>query len=113
MKNLKAEKISNGYLTTGEDGSRTYYTPDELVGILRAAVTDEDNDNLFILMQQCDGALVISGDDINLEAIEKQVIEYALRRTGGNRRLASEMVGISERNLYRKIQQYSKTDQPQ
>jgi DNA-binding NtrC family response regulator len=47
---------------------------------------------------------VASGD---LQTAEKTLIEQVLRSTGGNRRLAAEQLGISERTLYRKIKRYA------
>jgi len=41
-----------------------------------------------------------------MEAIERAVIQAALRETRGNRRKAAEMLGIGERTLYRKIKEY-------
>ena len=38
--------------------------------------------------------------------IEKAAIEAALRETRGNRRKAAEMLGIGERTLYRKLNEY-------
>ena len=38
--------------------------------------------------------------------IERKVIEAALKETRGNRRRASELLGIGERTLYRKIKEY-------
>jgi DNA-binding NtrC family response regulator len=38
--------------------------------------------------------------------IERMAIEAALKETRGNRRRASEMLGIGERTLYRKIKEY-------
>jgi DNA-binding NtrC family response regulator len=38
--------------------------------------------------------------------IERRVIEAALKETRGNRRRASELLGIGERTLYRKIKEY-------
>jgi DNA-binding NtrC family response regulator len=38
--------------------------------------------------------------------IERTAIELALKETRGNRRRASEMLGIGERTLYRKIKEY-------
>jgi DNA-binding NtrC family response regulator len=39
-------------------------------------------------------------------AVERAVIEAALRETGGNRRRAAELLGIGERTLYRKLNEY-------
>ena len=47
------------------------------------------------------------GDDIpSIEATEQFLIKQALEKYDGNRRKASETLGISERTLYRKLDQY-------
>lgn len=46
------------------------------------------------------------GDFPSLESLERTVIEQALETFEGNRRKASAALGISERTLYRKIDQY-------
>ena len=45
-------------------------------------------------------------DDLTLRDAEILLITNALRRFGGNRRLAAEALGISQRTLYRKIKDY-------
>lgn len=47
-----------------------------------------------------------SGDIPSIEKTEQFLIEQALRKFEGNRRKASEALGISERTLYRKLDQY-------
>jgi len=42
----------------------------------------------------------------SLAQMEREAIQRALRQSAGNRRKASEMLGISERTLYRKIKEY-------
>jgi DNA-binding NtrC family response regulator len=42
----------------------------------------------------------------SLAQMEREAIQEALRRSGGNRRKAAESLGISERTLYRKIKEY-------
>jgi DNA-binding NtrC family response regulator len=42
----------------------------------------------------------------SLEETEKYLIQLALKKFDGNRRKASEALGISERTLYRKLDQY-------
>ncbi len=42
-------------------------------------------------------------DDLQLATLERRAIESALRRTQGNRREAAKLLGLSERTLYRKI----------
>jgi DNA-binding NtrC family response regulator len=45
-------------------------------------------------------------ENLNINYYEKQLIINALRKFNGNRRLASEALGISQRTLYRKLQEY-------
>ena len=48
-----------------------------------------------------------NGDEIpSIEKTEQFLIEQALKKFDGNRRKASEALGISERTLYRKLDQY-------
>ena len=41
-----------------------------------------------------------------LKDMEREAIEQALDRVGGNRRKAAEILGISARTLYRKLKEY-------
>jgi len=54
-----------------------------------------------------DSDQVIEFDELNLAKIERLAIEAALRKTHGRRREAAQLLGISERTLYRKIDEYS------
>lgn len=49
---------------------------------------------------------VLRDEPTNLEEIEKDSIRRALERNNGNRKLAAEALGFSERTLYRKIKEY-------
>ena len=49
---------------------------------------------------------VLHDEPTNLEEIEKESIRRALERSNGNRKLAAEALGFSERTLYRKIKEY-------
>jgi len=44
----------------------------------------------------------------SMDAIERYYIEKALEQTGNNREAAAEMLGIGERTLYRKLQEWKK-----
>ncbi|MEN3040910.1 MAG: sigma-54 dependent transcriptional regulator [Bacteroidia bacterium] len=46
-------------------------------------------------------------EDLSLEANERRLIEAALRRYNSNRKKAAQALGISERTLYRKIEEYA------
>ena len=46
----------------------------------------------------------------SLEEMEKQLIQSALTKYAGNRRMAAKVLGISERTLYRKITDYQLAD---
>jgi len=60
---------------------------------------EEDEDNIF--------AQFFNAENIpSIEDTEQFLIEQALQRFEGNRRKASEALGISERTLYRKLDQY-------
>jgi len=45
--------------------------------------------------------------DLTLSELEKQAIIDTLARTGNNRQIAAEILGIGERTLYRKIKEYN------
>ena len=46
-------------------------------------------------------------DNMSLADMERKMIASALQKHNGNRRMASVALGISERTLYRKIQDYN------
>lgn len=55
-----------------------------------------------------ENTIIIDGNDVpSFEETEKFLIQKALDRFDGNRRKASEALGVSERTLYRKIDQYN------
>lgn len=76
---------------------------DENIGVESFAEADiseeQDNENSF--------SSFFNSDDIpSIEKTEQFLIEQALQKFEGNRRKASEALGISERTLYRKLDQY-------
>ena len=62
-----------------------------------SAFADDDSDFLSTL------------GNLNIEAMERQMILEALRRSEDNRNLAAQMLGISERKLYYRLTQYRVT----
>ena len=53
-----------------------------------------------------DADVEVDDENLNLARIERMAIELALRKTSGSRRDAARLLGISERTLYRKIEEY-------
>ena len=43
---------------------------------------------------------------MTMDEIEKEAITQTLTETGGNKKLAAEMLGIGLRTLYRKLESY-------
>jgi len=50
---------------------------------------------------------IVEEESLSLLKKEKEMIEKALERCNGKRKVAAEELGISERTLYRKIKQYN------
>jgi DNA-binding NtrC family response regulator len=57
--------------------------------------------------------VVLVRPGMTMAEIERAAIEAALRERRGNRRKAAEMLGIGERTLYRKLQEYHILDMPE
>ena len=47
-----------------------------------------------------------NAEHLNLGELTKQMLERALERNNGNRKLAAQELGISDRTLYRRLKQY-------
>ena len=52
------------------------------------------------------GQIVEPPRTLNLKELEKEAIEQALQQVGGNRKQAAEILGLSPRTLYRKLDEY-------
>ena len=58
-------------------------------------------------MQSMDYAQEIAEpENLNIAALNKKALEMALGRCGGNRKKAAEMMGISDRTLYRRLKEF-------
>lgn len=67
----------------------------------------QSTDNLNIQRyEEIDTSELSQIDNLNLIEHEKNLILLALKKYNGNRRLASEALGLSQRTLYRKLQDY-------
>ena len=47
-----------------------------------------------------------NAEHLNLGELTKQMLERALERNNGNRKMAAKELGISDRTLYRRLKQY-------
>ena len=66
----------------------------------------EDSTPYIIHKQDEPEDVLILEDNLSLEEMEKVMIKKALDKHNGRRKDAAEDLGISERTLYRKINQY-------
>lgn len=64
------------------------------------------NDFYTIQEEKTDEELISSLTSLNLEELEKTIIKHLLKKLNGNRKLVAKELGISERTLYRKLQNY-------
>ncbi len=65
-----------------------------------------DLDNLPSQIRPAPAAPAPIEGGVNLRKLEKAAIAAALARTGGNKKRAAELLGISRRTLYRKLEEY-------
>jgi transcriptional regulator with PAS, ATPase and Fis domain len=81
------------------------HSPSSIVAAERS--TQQDSTTFLpVLPSQLDNPMVFDAPSLRLEDVEQRLIITALERSGGNRRLAAEQLGISERTLYRKLHEY-------
>lgn len=63
-------------------------------------ITDQDGEDQYQPMEEV-------SENFSLEAMEKDLIQKALKKYNGRRKEAAKELGLSERTLYRKISQYN------
>lgn len=92
--------------------STVYHSPDTImqsassapgVATVHPAVYPQEEGNKEALT---DTVYIEEEEDLNIENMERKLIEKALRRSHNRRKVAAEDLGISERTLYRKIRDY-------
>ena len=80
---------------------------DELKNLLMSTEEVQPVRNPGIQMpRDTEEILPIEEDNMTVDEVMKEKIARALELCGGNRKLAAEKVGLSERTLYRKIKEY-------
>ena len=73
---------------------------------LNGLLSQQSNTPQPINQDEYQAVEVLRDEPTNLEEIEKDSIRRALERSNGNRKVAAEALGFSERTLYRKIKEY-------
>ena len=77
------------------------------LGMQKMPANETDDENEVLESEESSIINFFGGDEIpSIEATEQFLIKQALEKYDGNRRKASETLGISERTLYRKLDQY-------
>ena len=74
--------------------------------IRRPQFSDNVIDRQWPSDEEFQPSVIIDDEPLSLEEREKFAIEKALKRHHGNRRLAAEELRISQRTLYRKLNEY-------
>ena len=82
---------------------------DELKQFVMAAPAQtsiEINNNNNNRTRELEEVLPVEEENLSVDEVLKEKIIRALELSGGNRKVAAEKVGLSERTLYRKIKEY-------
>lgn len=94
-RNIDPNDISSHLRKQMDDSSLGIRSPDSFDDV---DDNDKENDDIESFFRE--------KEIPSIEEAEKFLIEQALKRFDGNRRKASEALGVSERTLYRKLDQY-------
>lgn len=87
-----------------EARKQTFITPQNDTGAWLTTQSEEERKN-----EQYQSVEEITTDEPTLntlQEVEKEMLRKALQRNDGNRKAASQEIGMSERTLYRKIKEY-------
>ena len=99
-------------LTQSQNSAITQFQPIDLSTPVGSHPLTQSHNNTITPFQplppeeEFQPSVIIDDDPISLEEREKKAISQALQRHSGNRRLAAEELGISQRTLYRKLNSY-------
>lgn len=112
---LALENTENGYVTPKiiDVQPNTLVTTPEVASVNEPHIPVKSEGQTSISMghssfsdAEYEAELIEERTDLNLEKMERKMIEEALRRNRYRRKLAATELGISERTLYRKIKDY-------
>ena len=75
---------------------------------------DEDTHELqghHTTIEEAEAEEISENDSLNLNNLNRQMVEKALEKHDGNRKKAAQELGISDRTLYRRLKKYGLTDE--
>ncbi len=99
--NIQDEMQNSDMYDVNTDVNETDSEPIGVQSFADADISEEETDERSEFSEFFNGDMIPS-----IEKTEQFLIEQALNKFDGNRRKASEALGISERTLYRKLDQY-------
>lgn len=73
------------------------------------AIDEKKDKSNNSIVEEAEAEEISEHESLNLNDIERQTLEKALERNGGNRRKAARELGISDRTLYRRLRQFGLT----
>ena len=74
--------------------------------IAAARKVDQPAPSIEIPSREAEDVLPVEEGTLRIDEVEREQIRRALDVSGGNRKVAADKLGISERTLYRKIKEY-------
>ena len=107
LKSLVNNLISSNDLEIGEGQSFNPALPrlEEAWSPVSLHGSEEEDQPIIVSKDDADDAIILE-DNLSLEDMDKIMIRKALEKHNGRRKDAAKELGISERTLYRKINQY-------
>ncbi len=93
---------------------KSYHWPGnirELQHAIERAVIMSDNETLgpedfFFNQERAEGEEVLMADSLNLEELEKTIIQKAIKKHGGNISKAAKALGLTRASLYRRLEKH-------
>ena len=77
-----------------------------MVVLSKNSILDEDDIPIQIRQGQTDIPVLSEPDSFSVKTMEKELIRGAIAKASGNKKNAAELLGISRRTLYRKMEEY-------